>query len=137
MILGEVPDFAAVQIGLRAKVAIETAMGRNGRIDQQRLQSMALGKVRRIVAAERTADQQWPTQFGELCLELDDGLPRMVMQRRHPQSIRHADTLQRRTQLAGFLGKRGAVETVDIEDGGLIAGHSSSLADEDSEGYKA
>src|SRR5690606_41856559 len=30
-----------------------------------------------------------------------------------------------------------AVETMDIEDGGLFAGHSGSLADKDSKGYKA
>src|SRR3546814_17314614 len=53
MIVGEVPDFPAIQIGLRPKITVEPAVRCHGRIDEQCLEAMALGAVRRIVAAKR------------------------------------------------------------------------------------
>ncbi len=67
---------------------------------------MALGQVRRIVAAKRAADQQRPAELGQACFELGDGLTRMMVQRGDPQAFGHAQFLQRSGQLAGLLRDR-------------------------------
>ena len=87
---------------------------------------MALGEVRRIVAAKRAADQQRSPKLGQTGLELPNGLTRVVMQGGNPQTLGLAESLQRRRQLARLLRERGAVEPVDIEDRRRITGHGYS-----------
>lgn len=85
------------------EIAVETAVWHHRRIDQQGLQSMALGKVRRIVAAKRAADQQRSPKLGQTGLELPNGLTRVVMQGGNPQTLGLAESLQRRRQMARLL----------------------------------
>jgi len=66
MIFRQIPNLAAVEVGLGAEITIETAMRRNGRIDQQGLEAVSFGEMRCIVSAEGAADQQRPGR-GNVC----------------------------------------------------------------------
>src|SRR5690606_21833580 len=87
------------------------------------LEPVTFGKVRRIVAAERTADQHRTPQLGNGRLPLGNGLSRMMMQSRHPQSGSHPDTFQRSRQLTRLARERGAVEAVHIKNRRRATGH--------------
>src|SRR5690606_6102499 len=95
-------------------------------IDQQSLEPVTLGKVRRIVAAERTADQHGTSHLGDGRLKLGNGLARMMMQRRHLQPRAHPDTLQRSRQLARLVRKWRAIEAVQIKNRRRATGHGYS-----------
>jgi hypothetical protein len=106
MVFSQLPDLTAIEVGLRPEIAIETAMRRHGRIDQQGLQPVAFGEMGCIVSAEGAADQQWPPQLGDGLLELRNRLTGVMMQRRHLQRGGQAQATQRRRQLAGLLRQR-------------------------------
>ena len=83
VIVGQFPGFTAVVIALSAQVPVKMLVWRYRRVHQQGLEAMALGQMGGIVAAERTAHQQWRAQFGDGRFKLGDGLPRVVMQGGH------------------------------------------------------
>lgn len=124
MIVGQLPGFIGIEVLLGAQVTVEHSMRADRRIDQQRLEAMAFGKMGCIVAAERAADQQWAAQFCDGFLQLRNRLTRVVMQRRDTQPVGQAEVIHHGYQLAGLVGGRRAVETVDIQDRSRHAGLS-------------
>lgn len=117
VIVGQFPGFTAVMVALGAQVTVEMLVRGYRRVDQKGLEAMAIGQMGGIVAAERTAHQQWRTQFGDGRFELDHGLPWMVVQGRHSQLVGQAELLHDCLQLTRLGRKRRAVEAMDIEDG--------------------
>ena len=83
MVGGQLPGLIAVEILLRAQVALKQLMRTYRRVDQQRPQRMPLGQVGRIVAAQGAADQHGPTELADQRVELGNSLTRMVMQGRY------------------------------------------------------
>ncbi len=53
----------------------------------------------------------------EACVQLGNGLARMMVQGRHPQLPAKAHAVHSRRPLHRFLGLGGTVEPVDIQDG--------------------
>ncbi|MNM52388.1 hypothetical protein D3C81_634660 [compost metagenome] len=124
MVVGQFPGFIGIQVFLRSQESVEHPVRTDGRVDQQGFQAMALGQVSRIVAAERAADQQRPTELGDRLFQLTDGLTGMMMQCRYTQLVAQAQTVHHFAQLSGLFRCRRAVETVDIKD---RTGHLDSL----------
>ncbi|MNT48606.1 hypothetical protein D3C72_1853960 [compost metagenome] len=126
MLCRQLPGFVAVVVLLRAETPVEQPVRGHRRIDQHGLQAVALGQVGRIVAAQGAADQHWAAQLGDGRFELANGLARMVVQGRHPQALGKPQALHERTELARLVRRGRTVESVDIEEAGLGAGHAAS-----------
>ena len=84
MIVGQLPSFTTVKIGLGAQITVKHPMRADGRVDQQGFKPMLLGQPRRIVAAERACDQQRAAQLMNGRLQLRDGFTGMMVQGWHP-----------------------------------------------------
>ena len=78
----------------------------------------------RIVAAERAADQQRPTEVADGTFQLSDGLPWMVVQFGYAKLIAQAQSLHQLSQLCGFFRQGRAVEPVYIKQSRLILIHA-------------
>ncbi|MNO86237.1 hypothetical protein D3C76_776310 [compost metagenome] len=90
VVVGHFPGLVGIQVLLCPQESIEHPVWTDSGVDQQGFQAMALGQVRRIVAAERAADQQWPPERSNRLLQLTDGLAGMVMQGWHTQLVDQA-----------------------------------------------
>ena len=78
---------------------VKTPVRTHRRVDQQHFQAVALREMGRIVATQRTADQQWLTGPGNDGFELGNGLSGVMMQCRQLQLVGNPHALHGAEQL--------------------------------------
>ena len=106
---------------------LEIALRHDGRIQQHGLPAVLFGQPRRVIAAERAADDGHVARTGHLCFRDGDRFERRHRQRRAPPLVNPAEFGHARGELARLLRFRRRPEAVQVQDHVRLPSASSSF----------